>query len=267
MPELPDVAALQDYMEQTALNQQIVRTSVPDRRILEDITPSGLGRHLTGQTIAGTYRQGKYLFGEVPERGWLMMHFGMTGELAYYKREGDAPDFSRVILDFASGFSLAYISRRMLGRVAFTHDFKQYLESRKVGPDALSPTFTVERLAESLAGRKAQVKSLLMDQSVVAGIGNMYADEVLFQAGLHPKTRALALDPDDITRLHRVLRRVLETAVRHHAKVHELPNRYLLRHRTPEGRCPACGNKLVKTQVSRRTTYFCPACQKQSAKE
>ena len=118
--------------------------------------------------------------------GWLTLHFGMTGDLRYLEPGGDDVRYDRVRLDFGNG-RLAYVNRRMLGRVGLADDADAFIAAEELGPDALDPAFDLAALAAALDGRR-DVKTVLMDQSVVAGIGNIYADEILFQARLHPKT-------------------------------------------------------------------------------
>jgi len=267
MPELPDVAAFESYFASSALHQHISKTSVLDKRILKDTTPGALGRSVKGGAFEETRRHGKYLFARVDGRGWLVLHFGMTGGLEYFKRNGDVPRYGRVVFDFSSGYSLAVISQRLFGRVGFADDLDEFVHRQDLGPDALGPGFTAKYLADYAAEHAVQVKSLLMDQSAVAGLGNIYADETLFQARIHPKTRTGELSKKDIARLHRVIQRVLKTALRHDANTKQLPKTYLVRHRKKGEKCPACGGKIETATVAGRTSYFCPKCQKAPSKE
>lgn len=265
MPELPDVAAFEQYFDSTSLHKRIEKTSVLDNRILKNTSPAALARFVKGRAFEQTRRHGKFLFARLtgrPAPGWLVLHFGMTGGLAYLKQNGALPDHARVLFDFSNGRTLAIISQRLFGRVGFTENLDQFLQAQNLGPDALDPDFTPAYLAKQAAKRRTPIKAMLLDQSVVAGLGNIYADEVLFQTGLHPKTRANRLDKKDVHRLHRVIRRVLNTALRHHANIKELPGHYLAHRRGKRQKCPVCGAPLKTTTIAGRTSYFCPNCQK-----
>ena len=262
MPELPDVARFKQYLDSTALHQTIIKTHVADQRVLRDISPQHLGWRLKDSCLEETVRHGKFLFARASQGGWLVLHFGMTGELRYYKSTSAAPDFERVVLIFDNDYRLGYISQRMLGRVAFAEEPDGYIEEQGIGPDALDPRLSKERFQEVLADRRGMVKSALMDQSLIAGIGNIYADEILFQARLHPKTAVDRLDNKKLGVLFDSMRRVLRTAVKRRGAGERLPQSYLLPHRGNDMRCPACAAHLKKTKVANRNSYFCPRCQR-----
>ncbi len=262
MPELPDVARFKQYLDSTALHQTITKTRVLDERILSDISPQQLGRRLKGGCLEETARHGKFLFARASQGGWLVLHFGMTGELHYSKSTSPAPDFERVILTFDNDYRLAYISQRMLGRVTFAEDPHDYAEQQNLGPDALDTRLNKTRFQELLAHRRGMVKSALMNQSLIAGIGNIYADEILFQSRLHPKTGVEKLGHKERAVLFDSMRRVLRTATKKLGEVEKLPKSYFLPHRGGDMRCPACGARLQKIKVSNRTSYFCPRCQR-----
>ncbi len=234
-------------------------------RVLRGISPSTLRRRLQGRELESTRRYGKHLFLRITDDGWLRLHFGMTGSPAYYRNgaeEGPDPEHTRLRLDFEGGGHMAYINVRRLGEIGLVEDPERFVEEEALGPDALDPDFDAEALAELLAGRRGAVKSTLMDQSHIAGIGNVYADEILFQAGIHPETEAGALEPDQVETLHRQMRRVLEAAI--DARVQDFPEWFLLTHRGGDMRCPECGGELETTEVSGRTTYVCPRRQRLS---
>ncbi|MFP4502571.1 MAG: Fpg/Nei family DNA glycosylase [Candidatus Hydrogenedentota bacterium] len=263
MPELPDVAVFQHYIEQHALNRTIARVTVNDDRLLrKGTTPQSLGQHLTGNRLTKTHRHGKYLLVKLSNDHWLVLHFGMTGEPQCYPHGGEPPDYTRVAIFFEKGDHLAIISRRMLGQVGVTESPEHLVEQEELGPDALSKTLSGDALHELFGGRTAMIKSLLMNQNLIAGIGNVYADEILFQAIIHPETPANELDPATYDALFAVMRRVLLTAARRKVTPTDLPKRYLLRARETDERCPRCRAELAHIRVSGRGTWICPRCQK-----
>lgn len=261
MPELPDLAAMKRYVDATALHQQITGVEVHDSRILGSASARQLQSRLRGARFERSRRHGKHLFIAVNDRGWLALHFGMSGFLQYYRRPANPPAHERVRFGFESGFSLAYGCQRMLGRVDWTADVDAFLAEAGVGPDALADDFDLKAFERALGDSRAAIKAVLMDQKRMAGIGNVYADEICFQARVHPAMAANRLDADTVSRLYVVLRRVLESAVSVNARLEELPAKYLIPHREKGGRCPECGTPLEVVSVSGRTCYLCPACQ------
>jgi formamidopyrimidine-DNA glycosylase len=262
MPELPDVEAFKQYLDATSLHKSIGRSTVHDERILSGLSPQRLGRGLKGAEFQESSRHGKYLFVKTSKGPWLLLHFGMTGELQYSESDGDMPDHTRVSFHFKDGGRLDYVCQRLLGRVDLVDQVDSFVEDQQLGPDALDAAITPEWLYDQFSTRPAPIKSALMDQSLLAGIGNVYSDEILFQAGLRPETPANRLSKQDVAHLRRTMRRVLRTTARHQADVAEFPRSYLTRQREKGGQCPKCKGKLERHKVSGRTSYFCPKCQK-----
>lgn len=261
MPELPDVERFREYLNATALHQEVAAVEVRDAEILEGISARKLRRRLKGGSFESTSRHGKFLFVHTQSPAVLVLHFGMTGYLDYARRDREPPEHTRVLFCFATGFWLAYVCQRKLGLVTLTDDKAAFIDDRGLGPDALDERLTFVRFCERLEGRRGVVKSALMNQSILAGVGNVYADETLFQCGIAPHRSIDQLDKKTLRKLYRRMRRVLETAVRHHAEITPLPRTYLLRHRDSDGRCPRCGRELEKARISGRGTWFCPHCQ------
>ena len=259
MPELPHVQLLKEYVDATSLHQEVRHVYVSAEHTLEGVSPSTLRRHLEGHSLDGTRRHGKELFVSVSGDDWLRLHFGMTGELEYFEN-GDArgpdPEHTRLRLDFEGGGHLAFINPRRLGAIGWVESPEAYLDEAGLGPDALDDDFDVEALRRALDGKRGTMKSALMDQGMVAGIGNVYADEILFQSRIHPRTEPRSLDADTVETVHRETRRVLEAGI--DARLEDFPDWFLLPHRHEDGTCPKCGTELEKIEVSGRTTWFCP---------
>lgn len=262
MPELPDVATFKVYLDSTALHKRIQHTTVTDERILHGVSRQKLARRLKGNSLEGTTRHGKFMFVELKKGGWLILHFGMTGELSYYKKGGERPEHARFVLDFENGYQMAYICQRLLGEVGLTDEVSQFVEARGMGPDAMSDELDSSRFRQLLEGHKGMIKPALMNQSIIAGIGNVYSDEILFQAGIHPETHVDHLGDEDMKRLYGVMRRVLRVCSEKQADVDRLPRGYIIPHRQEGDRCPRCGGKVRKKTVSGRSGYFCWKCQK-----
>ena len=265
MPELPEVELYRRLLNERGLNKRIERVTVLDARILGDLKASELRARLEGGKLLSTHRHGKHLLARVDKNGWLALHFGMTGALHYFEHPEDEPPFERVRLDFAGGGHLAYTNKRMIGRIGIAEDVDGFVAAEGLGPDALDKSFGLAAFKAAVARTKRDVKSVLMDQALVAGIGNIYADEILFQAGIRPDTRRDGLDSKRLERLYRAMREVLETAVERGAgsetSVDRLPRGFLLPERKKGGRCPRCGHPLETFKAGARTGYYCARCQ------
>jgi formamidopyrimidine-DNA glycosylase len=262
MPELPDVETFRRYLASTALHKKIKEVEVNSLAILEDVSASELKKRLQGRQFEDARRHGKYLAAILDNNGCLVMHFGMTGFLKYFKDERKEPPHERLLISFANGYHLAYDCQRKLGHIRLVDDFAHFIEEKALGPDALDPDLGFAAFQKAAVGRQASIKSFLMNQEVLAGIGNVYSDEILFQAKIPPKIRADRLPDKALQRLFSVRKEVLETAIAHQANPDEFPQSYLTRHRGRSGECPKCGTPIEKTQVSGRTAYYCPDCQK-----
>jgi formamidopyrimidine-DNA glycosylase len=263
VPELPDVEIFRRYLRRTTLHEKVEKLSVERAagRILKGTSARRLGRRVRGRRLDSTRRHGKYLFvglGEGSEA--LVLHFGMSGFLVHYRDPEDAPDHARVVLSLGDGSHLAYGSQRLLGQVALTADPNAWVEEHDLGPDALRVGWKV--FVERVSGRSGALKSTLMDQSVLAGIGNVYSDEILFQARLHPKTTVGRLDEDELRALGRRVRSVLKGAIRYRADPERIPLTWLLPHREPGARCPRCRGRVKRLRVGGRSAWICAACQK-----
>lgn len=180
MPELPDVEVFKRVLARSALRKTIERVVVNDKRILGKIAARTFISHLQGAKLVAARRYGKHLLASIDRGGWLTLHFGMTGALNFVPKAGQEPHFTRVRLDFADDGSLAYTNKRMIGRVGMIEDVQDLLAAERLGPDALDPRFDFPRFKTALVGSKRDIKSVLMDQGIMAGIGNIYSDEILF---------------------------------------------------------------------------------------
>ena len=264
MPELPDVERYRRHLAATSLGREIADITV--RKAKELDTPAGnLRQALRGRRLKATRRHGKHLLVELHDGPDLALHFGMTGRLQHFKDPADDPKYDRVRFDFADGTHLAFDDRRQLGSIGLTADADAFFREQKLGPDALDPKLTEAAFTALFAAKKGNVKAALMDQSLVSGVGNIFSDEILFQAGIHPRADRKALGRAELARLYRALRKVLKTAVARGGGSEEfagaVPKSFLIPHRERGARCPRCGGAIETLKLSGRTAYFCPACQ------
>ena len=180
MPELPDVVGFKKYLDATSLHQRIQSTECLDDRFIKEVSRQRLQQRLKGAELEGSDRWGKWLFVDLSEGGRLVLHFGMTGQLDYGEDRGEPPEHARLVLHFANGRRLAVISQRMIAQASYTEDSSAFGREHELGPDALDRKLDVRSFLELMRGRRGSIKSALMNQSVIAGIGNVYSDEVLF---------------------------------------------------------------------------------------
>ncbi len=262
MPELPDVEMQKRYFDRTSLDRSIVRIDILEPRILKGGDPERMKGTLRGNRFRSTCRHGKYLFAGLDRGPWIVFHFGMDGYFVYAPEETTPEGNARVLIQFGNDHRLSYNSWRMLGRIGLAEGPADYLNELGIGPDALDPELDFTRFREILTGKKSPVKPVIMDQHNLAGIGNVYADEILFQARIHPITDVSTLEADRLKALYTSIRKVLRSAIGYSADVGRFPKRYLLPHRHPEGRCPICGTMLQTVKLSGRTGYYCPKDQK-----
>ncbi len=257
MPELPDVESYRRYLDRSGLRREIRRVRVQEPGSLRDVSRQRLSRALKGRRFVDTRRHGKHLFTSVSGSVWLVMHFGMTGRLEH--GNGSLPDHTRVAYEFADGSWLAFVDMRRLGFVSLTADVDDYVRAQGLGPDALSLSYAA--LRDLLRSRRGALKPALMDQSMVAGVGNVYSDEILFQARLDPRMAASGLEDAQCRRLHRQLRRVLRTAADRDADPRRVPKGWLLPNREDGVPCPRGRGEVRKLSISGRGAFYCPACQ------
>lgn len=256
MPELPEVETFKRYIEASSLRLPIARVEVRNRTVLA-LSPEELERRARGATFRSVRRHGKQLFLELSSGGWLTWHFGMTGEPVLFEN-GDEPRFPRVLFHFPNA-TLAHDDPRMLGRIGWTATIEEFVRRKRLGPDALS--ISRSEFIARFAGARGAVKPALMDQHRMAGVGNIYADEVLFQSRLDPRTEVSRLSCRDLEAMHRNMRRVLRLSIDRGTDFSMFPRSYLLHHRRRGASCPGCGGTVETVTLGGRTTYFCPACQ------
>jgi formamidopyrimidine-DNA glycosylase len=260
MPELPDVETFKRYIDSTSLHKKIIDVNVKNTRILEGISQNKIKKTLQNNRFISTSRHGKYLFIETNQSGWLILHFGMTGYIKYFKNLKEEPSHTRFLLTLENGYHFAFHNQRLLGKIGFTDHREHYIKDKKLGIDALQ--ITCETLKHLFEKRTAMIKSTLMNQHVIAGIGNIYADEILFQSRVHPTLKTNEISGNKVRDIYQNMKRVLEVAIDAQANSDDFPSTYIIPHRKKNGTCPIENESLETIKVNGRTTYFCPVHQK-----
>jgi formamidopyrimidine-DNA glycosylase len=260
MPELPEVETFKRYLDRTSLRQRITNVEVRDSYILKRVSARELARRLKGRRFENSQRHGKHLFVRADNELWLRLHFGMTGSLEYLEGDEAVPKTARVIFRFADNRRLAFDDQRKFGEIELIKDVHEFLQTRGLGPDALEIGFS--QFKAIVGKHRGALKAILLNQQLIAGIGNLYADEILFRARMHPATEAARLRDKDLKGLFRATRDVLERAIALKTDFNRLPKSWLLPHRGKHGRCPRCDRALKSATIGGRTSWFCAHCQK-----
>ncbi len=252
------------YLERTSLGRKIEKVNVLDKRILEEVTPAGLDKGLAGASFEKAERRAKYLLVLTSRRTTLLMHFGMTGDLVFTSKGEPRPRFDRVQYLFAGGDSLNLVDQRVFGRVSLydTADWSKIPDIARLGPEPLGREFTLKRFRDIVSTHNTTIHQLLMDQELIAGIGNIYSDEICYQAGVRPDRKSSSLSDDEVRTLYEKTKWVLKRAIKLDADLDGHPDEFLIPHRGRGGTCPGTGEPLEKKTIGGRTSWFCPSKQK-----
>ncbi|MGL5834850.1 MAG: DNA-formamidopyrimidine glycosylase [Waterburya sp.] len=282
MPELPEVETVRRGLNNLTLHQQIQGGEVLLPRTLAyppEIEPFCQG--ITGVAIAQWQRRGKYLLAQLEEpegdrlAGWLGVHLRMTGQLLWLPQDSPLQKHTRIRLFFPQHYELRFVDTRTFGKVWYCPPELE-VESvitglQKLGPEPFGDDFSVKYFTQKLNNRRRQIKTLLLDQAIVAGIGNIYADEALFQSGILPHTVAADLKPKQIKKLHRAIIDVLQTSIDKGGTTFSdfldllgVSGNYgdaALVYGRKDQPCKTCGTPIEKTKLAGRSAHFCPHCQ------
>jgi len=273
VPELPEVETVRARLAPALAGRRFVKVEISDPRLTRPFEPRSVAAKLEGETVSAVDRRGKYLVVRFESGRSLLVHLRMTGSLLHARNGGMADDpHRRAVVRLDDGSDVAYRDVRRFGTwlLLESGELDDYLEAR-LGSEPLERGFTARRLAERLHGRRAPIKAALLDQRTLAGMGNIYADEALWRARVHPLRPAGELGPDEIALVTKGIKEALRAGVaRQGASLRD--------YSTPDGRrgrmqlefkaygragepCDRCGTPIEKTRVAGRGTWFCPSCQ------
>lgn len=250
MPELPEAERARQTLE-SVLGRRIAEVDDSDTYVCRPHQPGEIASALVGHEFVSAHRRGKFLWLATEEGPTLGLHLGMAGAIAL-EAPKDKPIWDRFTVGFGDGGRFALRDKRRLGRAVLNPDFSH------VGPDAADVGRNDFR--RLIGAGRAPVKARLLDQSAISGVGNLLADQALWQARIAPDRATSALSTEDLDRLRRELRAAVRSAIRH-GGVH---TGNFVEVRGRHGACPRCGHSLDRATVGGRTTYWCPECQTQS---
>jgi formamidopyrimidine-DNA glycosylase len=276
MPELPEVETIRRALEPRVVGRRFDRVNINDPRLVRPFEPLAVAAELEGERVSALERRGKYLVVRFESGRVLLIHLRMTGSVRHAPSgtlEDDA--YRRAVVNLDDGSDVAYRDVRRFGtwHLLEPDEVDPYIDSR-LGVEPLERTFTSQRLGERLEGRRAPLKAALLDQRTVAGLGNIYVDEALWRAQLHPLREAGTLDADELARLTKAIREALRAGIaRQGASLRDystpdggrgrMQDRFRVYDRDGEP-CQRCGTPIDKIRVGGRGTWYCPNCQRQA---
>jgi formamidopyrimidine-DNA glycosylase len=273
VPELPEVETVRRRLAPLLEGRRFDDVAIADPRLTRPHDPFETARELEGERVTTVDRRGKYLIVRFESGRALLVHLRMTGSLRHAPK-GTLPDdpHRRAVVRLDDGSDVAYRDVRRFGTWLLLEpsELDTYLDA-KVGPEPLALAYRAKHLAERLAGRRAPIKAALLDQRTVAGVGNIYADEALWRARVHPLTPAAELTAKEVKAVHTAVRAVLNAGIRRQGSTlrdYQLPDgssgtaqdRFKVYGRVGEP-CTRCGTPIDKIRVAGRGTWYCPACQ------
>jgi formamidopyrimidine-DNA glycosylase len=275
MPELPEVETVRRVLEPLLVGRRFDQVAISDPRLTAPLDPDAFAANLTGERVAALERRGKYLLVVFESGRRLVIHLRMTGSLRWRPALSEPADdaHQRALIRLDDGSSLAYRDVRRFGtwQLLGPAQLEEHL-ARRLGAEPLAPAFTARALGARLAGRRVPLKAAILDQRTLAGVGNIYADEALWRARLHPRRGAGSLDGEELGALHRGIRAALREGIARQGSTlrdYSLPDgasgtmqhEFKVYGRAGEP-CPRCGTPIERIVVGGRGSWYCPHCQR-----
>uniref|UniRef100_A0A7V4E2U0 Formamidopyrimidine-DNA glycosylase n=1 Tax=candidate division WOR-3 bacterium TaxID=2052148 RepID=A0A7V4E2U0_UNCW3 len=275
MPELPEVETIKNELLPFLINKRFIGVKLENKKIIGYPKPISFLEKVIGKKILNIERRGKYLLFKLSKSYYLTFHLKLSGRLIYRENLKNEVKYSRIKFLLDKGI-LIFAEPRLLGRVYLYLDNKLpkvLLSLKKLGKEPLMPDFNFHYLKEKIKNRRAFIKSLLLNQQIACGVGNIYSDEALFCAQIHPKRRSFSLTDEEIKRLVKCLKKIIRLAIKKKGTSisdYLRPNgqegsfqNYLKVFKKDGEICVRCGEKIVRIKINNRSSYFCPNCQKE----
>lgn len=260
MPELPEVNTFQQIFDEAALHQKIQRVDIYDAQIIKNVSGAEFSDLLFKQTFKSSYRQGKYLFGILTSGHSVMMHFGMTGDFKYYNDPDERAKHERFVFVFENGFHLGFDCPRKFAKILYLEDYKAYLKKINLGDDALR--IKAETFLNQMTGKTGTIKGFLLKQSNLAGVGNLYADEICFRTKIHPASKIPKLKTAKRKAIFHAMKKILQYGVDRNATYGNYPDNWLWHFRNEGEKGPKGKGIIGRATIAGRTSYFVEGVQK-----
>jgi len=277
MPELPEVETVRRTLDPLIRGRVIADFDLRWHRTLEYPDLDAFTESVIGAAITEVTRRAKLIVIHLDSGAAITVHLRMTGELLFWpdpgvERNADREPYLRAVFTFQDESRLLFYDTRKFGKIAYRSASELGNLDQQLGDEPLEPGFTASRLAEILSSRRRQIKPLLLDQTVIAGLGNIYVDESLFRSRIHPLQISSGIDEDRVRLLHAAIVNVLATAVAHHGTTlrdyrsglgepGQNQTRLRIYGLKPGTACPDCGSPLERLVIGQRGSIFCPSCQ------
>jgi formamidopyrimidine-DNA glycosylase len=266
MPELPDLEIIREYLAPRLVDVPITSAEVRRPLVVRNLLGGEAAGHLVGRRFTAVIRRGKFLLLPLDAAATLVIHPMLAGRLRYGEPLSRHRVRDALVLGLADGHELRYHDAKDMGKLYLTADLAQVPTFATLGPEATDPDLTLEVFRQRLRRHRGEIKGVLANQTFVAGIGNAYADEICWRAGLYPFRRRPDLTDDEVARLYSAMRVVLTEAidtlrVQVGEAIDVKVRDFLAVHGKAGQPCPRCGSTVSKVTRARKTTNFCRSCQ------
>lgn len=274
MPELPEVETVRRTLEPRLTGLKFTAVEILMPKIIKTPTPDQFKDIIIDKKITKISRRGKYLLLHLSGKQILLVHLRMTGRLTYVEKDTPVAKHTHVVFTLSDGCQLRFCDTRQFGRLWLVAEaaLEELSGFKDLGVEPLEDQFTRDYLKKELRRRHSRIKPLLLDQTFIAGLGNIYTDEALHRARINPERLSTTLTPHEIARLYRAIREVLQEGIENRGTtVRDFIDGYgragsfqeLLRVYSREGEhCPVCNTSIVRKKIGGRSSYYCPHCQK-----
>ncbi|WP_031489265.1 DNA-formamidopyrimidine glycosylase [Ureaplasma canigenitalium] len=277
MPEFPEVYTIIEHLKDNVLNQTISHAEVRLNKLIKNKESSSFVKMMIGLSFRKITQKGKYLIFHLSNENFLVVHLRMEGKFFYYPSCNAYVEnkHNHIRFYFENGSILVYNDTRQFGtfHLFTSNEFNQSPMLKKIAPDPFDSKFTPSYLKDQLKHKKGKIKNILLDQSIVSGLGNIYVDEVLFYSKIHPNSIASKLTDDDLKKIVKYSKEILNASILNkgttiHSYMFNTTDtggfqNFLKVHTKKDHDCPNCGYKIIKIKVNNRGTYLCPKCQKE----
>jgi formamidopyrimidine-DNA glycosylase len=266
MPELPDIEVIKDYLATHVAGQRIESADHIGAIVVRNLLPGDAQSVRVGRVLTDAGRRGKFLLLALDDGTQIVINFMLTGRLHYCAPATRVGTRTYLVLGLSGGMQLRYIDATQMGKIYLTDDTAKIPTFAEQGPEALDPVVTLDVFRERLRRHPGEIKGILTNQTFLAGIGNAYADEILFRAGIYPFRKRPQIAAEETARLYEAMRTVLNEATatiraRLGDNIHEEIRDFLLVHGRTNQPCPRCGAPISLVSANQRITNFCRACQ------